>query len=499
MAKTTVRSTNGTTKTGQVQTLNRQKVEYNELVINMKSLQREHLAINVSTLRERVFRTQLDQLRSINFEAGYPDIIRQRQYKELFDREGIATRVVTILPEESWVVDPIVFETEEADETEFEREWNDLQERLNIYHWLQRIDVLSGIGQFGVLLLGISDGKEELREPIEGINERGEKDGFSKNELLFLRAVDETLVEVASAEGDLTNPRFGQPTAYTIHLEDPTSGGAKTAPNTNLISTTVHWSRVIHVADNRTSSEVFGVPRMQPVFNRLLDIRKLLAGSAEMFWKGGFPGLSFEQNPDIGDGVLDVEATRKQLEDYQNGLQRILGITGGTVKSLSPQVADPATHMAIQIEAIAITLGIPKRKFIGSEQAQLASEQDSISLDGRIAKRNNKYVSPMLIRPFIDRLIAIGVLPEPERYHVEWPDRMKASDEQKAIVAAKRTDAFGKYVQLGVDTLIPPLEYFTEIHGLSLEKAKAILEAANEQIADMGGVDVGISEGEEGV
>lgn len=488
MAKTTTRSTKGTTKTGQAQTLTRQKIEYNELMLGVKALQREALAINVSTLRDRAFRMQLDPRRNINFEAGYPDDITEDQYKELFDREGIATRVVTILPEESWVVDPIVFETEEVDETEFEREWNDLQERLNIYHWLQRIDVLSGIGQFGVLLLGISDGKE-LRESIEGINEKGEKVDAPKNELLFLRSLDETLVEVASAEGDLTNPRFGQPTAYTIHLEDPTSGGAKTAPNTNLISTTVHWSRVIHVADNRTSSEVFGVPRMQPVFNRLLDIRKLLAGSAEMFWKGGFPGLSFEQNPDIGDGVLDVEATRKQLEDYQNGLQRILGITGGTVKSLSPQVADPATHMAIQIEAIAITLGIPKRKFIGSEQAQLASEQDSISLDGRIAKRNNKYVSPLLIRPFIDRLIAIGVLLEPERYHVEWPDRTKATDEQKAIVAAKRTDAFGKYVREGVDILIPPLEYFTEIHGLSLEKAKAILEAANEQIADMEDVD----------
>jgi hypothetical protein len=62
-----------------------------------------------------------------------------------------------------------------------------------------------------------------------------------------------------------------------------------------------------------------------------------------------------------------------------------------------------------QLDYMAIALGVPKRVFMGSEQGELASSQDSKSWGKRVIKRQNEYLTPMLIRPFIDRLIAMGV------------------------------------------------------------------------------------------
>jgi len=404
----------------------------------------------------------------ILFKSGhYPDTIAITDYKKLYTRSGVARRVVRILPEDTWSLLPTVYETEDQNETEFEKTWKALQMEKRIFHYLQRIDVLSGIGDFGILLLGINDGKE-LNEPVEGINEvTGEKEGNSKYELLYLKPFDQTFVKVQSKEADVSSPRYGFPKVYTIDFE-----GADTASST---SKKVHWTRVLHIADNRETSETYGTPRMESVYNRLLDIRKILGGSGEMFWKGGFPGLSFETQPDV-EG-LDTDSIKDQMELYMAGMQRYLAMEGISVKSLSPQVSSPKEHIETNMRNIAISMGIPYRIFLGTEEAKLASGQDITIYNKRLLQRQNNYVNPYIIRPFIDRLIAFGVLPENE-YTVDWPDLNAPTDDDKANVAKLLTEAMSKYVSSNVDALVPPMEYLTMVLGFSQEEVKAIETAS---------------------
>jgi hypothetical protein len=436
---------------------------------------------SVSLLRKNVLNKLLDPRRDIDAECGYPEDITASQFRYLYDREGIAERVVSIFPNECWAVDPRVFENEEADGTEFEDAFLQLQNNLNLWHFLARADTMSGIGRFGLVLLGLDDGKE-LHEPVDGIDERGQKVGSSQHELLYLRVFDESLVDISSKETDPSNPRFGQPTYYSITFGTINEG-------VNIDEGTmhrVHWSRVVHIADNRMSSEVYGTSRMQPVYNRLYDLRKLLGGSAEMFWKGAFPGLSFEVNPDLGDVELDASALRAEFDSYSNGLQRYLALAGVQAKSLAPQVANPEAHINAQIKAIAITLGVPHRIFMGSEAAQLASSQDKQTWNNRVRHRQEKYVAPMLIRPFVQRLIDLGILPECEYFEVDFADISTPSEEDKARVAGIQIESISKYIQSGTDTLVPPLEFLTMIMGMGQEQAEAILMAATEQMqADM--------------
>ena len=267
------------------------------------------------------------------------------------------------------------------------------------------------------------------------------------------------------------------PTRYHVTLNDLQESSTESSlPNMGTID--VHWSRIVHVASDLGSSELFGTPRMRPVFNRLLDIRKVAGGSGEMYWKGAFPGISLESHPQAG-GDVDTDslpAIRTAMEEYQNGLQRYLLTTGMTATSLAVQVVDPTPQIDIQIKLICITKGIPKRIFEGSERGELASSQDDDSWNDVIRDRQSSYVTPRIIIPFIDRLICLGILPEPIKYNVRWDDLDSLTEAEQAAIAVQQTEALSKYIQGSVENLITPLNYLVRILGFDKDVADKILE-----------------------
>ncbi len=428
--------------------------------------------------------------RDLDKECGYPiGNPSPALYWDLYERVGIANRVVGVYPSECWSVYPELFEKEDEIITPFEEKWAQLNKECHAWSFLDRVDELSGIGSFGILFLGLADGGDPST-PAPGIGEDGRAiEGVTaENELLFLRAFDQTAVTITRYQTDFNNPRHGQPLEYHIRIVNPVSGpfGAvdmdqdgQPGQSGSYTSTTltVHWSRVIHVADNRKSSEVFGMPRMRPVLPEIMDIRKIRGGSAEMFWRGAFPGYSFETYPELGTEVeLDKESVEEEFQKYSNGLQRFLALTGVSAKSLAPQIASPGAHLDEQYRSIGATMGVPLRTLLGAESGHLASTQDTGTWNRRLAKRQNIYLTPMLIHPFVDRLILLGVLPKVESYTVGWNDLNSMSAKDKADIALKRTQCMMTYVSGKVEKIMPVLEFYINILGLSVNEAVSILK-----------------------
>jgi len=451
---------------------------------------------NAVLSRASLLRKLQDPRRDYDDECGYPQTadVTAQDYKDLYDRHPIATRVVQIMPRESWKAGPTVYEDEDSDSvTEFEEAWDALCRGLRGRSWyqgeegnpvweaLRRADELSGVGHYGLLLLGLDDGKP-LSEPAGNLDDQGELNGKlgKGRRLLFLREFDESLVAIIATESNQASPRYGLPTAYNVTLQDPNLGGSGAS---GLTTQQVHWTRAIHLADNLGSSEIYGVPRMRPVLNRLLDLKKLYGPSAEMYYKGAFPGMSLETSPNL-DVEIDTEGIGDQLEEYFNGLQRYFSLDKMTARMLSPTVVDPTGQIDVHLAAICIQLGIPRRIFEGSERGELASSQDAGSWNDRMRDRQSGYLTPRVIVPFVDRLIALGVLPEPEEYTVYWPDLAALSEQEKATVAVTKTDAMGKYLQGGVEALMTPMDYLTRVLEFSEEEAESILEAATEAVEE---------------
>lgn len=427
------------------------------------------------------FDTIVDPRHQIDLECGYPKFITPIMYRYLYDRDDVASRVVDIYPDETWAANPEIYEDEDEDTlTDFEEDVQRLCDDHDLLQYLYRIDKQAGIGHYGALLMGVNDGKS-LEEPIDEedlLKGMKRSVGKTKRDILYLRPFDEYLSFIQSYETNENSPRYGLPLMYNLVFVDMTIDAAGAAIGTRL-NRRVHWTRVNHIADNEQGSLVFGKPRQQAVFNRLLDLRKLKGGSAEMFWKGAFPGLAFEIDPRFvaDEPEFDRDAFRRTIENYSNGLQRYLDLVGITAKSLAPQVADPKSHVMVQIMAISMHLNVPSRIFMGSEEGRLASSQDKLTWNQRLNRRLLRFVEPGLIRKVIDRFIAIGVIRSPKKgkYFITWPDLNTPTDEDKANLSLKWTQAISQYVASGMIHLIKPMDYLTMIVGMRPSQAKRVI------------------------
>lgn len=115
---------------------------------------------------------------------------------------------------------------------------------------------------------------------------------------------------------------------------------------TDMSMQEVHWTRVVHIADNREISEIYGVPRLQLVYNACLDLEKIFGSSGEMFYKGAYPGFVVEATDNLLNTVqLDSESIRQEVEKYENNFQRWMAIKNAHINALSSSYADPAGHV----------------------------------------------------------------------------------------------------------------------------------------------------------
>ena len=364
------------------------------------------------------------------------------------------------------------------EDTDTEEQEGDNEEQDNQYQGLTQDEI-------DLIVKGIStDGPLDPKD-LEAINNPDEDtDGQymgpkyePRVNLNYIRVFPQAQAQITQYERDISSPRFGQPVMYLITFNDPRMQHSGTG--LPIASQNVHWTRIIHIADNLTSSEVFGVERMRTVLNNLLSLKKLYPGSAEMYWRGAFPGYSLETNPQLGGDVsIDEESTRNMMEDYTNGLQRFLLLMGMSAKSLAPQVVDPTPQINVQIEAICIKLGIPIRVFKGSERGELASSQDDEAWNDRLKKRQSQYITPRIIVPFVDRLINIGVLPKPKGYSVSWEDLDSLNDSEKATNANTLTTALSAYISGSCESLITPKDYLVHFMHFTDEQAESMIESA---------------------
>lgn len=427
------------------------------------------------------FDTIVDPRHLIDLECGYPKFITPIMYRYMYDRDDVAQKVVDIYPDETWASDPEITDTDDDEETPFKAKWRELCENKNLLQLLYRMDCLCGIGHYGSLLVGTDDGKD-LEAPID---ELGLLMGLDKalatkeRQLLYLRPFDEYLSFIQQYETDVLHPRYGLPKFYNLVFLDMTIDAAGASIGTRL-NRRVHWSRVIHVADNLRSSLVFGVPRQQSVFNRELDLRKVKGCSAEIFWNAAFPGISFEIDPRFieNDPDFDREEFKETIRRFSEGQQKYLDLVGIKANSLSSQIPEnPEKYIELQIKAIASNKQIPMKFWMGSENARVASADDKLNWNKRLGRRINRFVNPGLLRAVVDRFVAIGVMPPPQKgqYWTKWPDLDTATDEDKANLALKWTQALSQYVATGMIHLIKPMNYLTLIMGLKPSQAKKII------------------------
>lgn len=422
-----------------------------------------------------------DYKRDLYTALGYPTTLCFDNYLSRYARQDIAKRIVAAPVEEAWQFLPSIVEDEDPkNTTQFEKALEELGKRVNLFDVIERADLLSGIGRFGVIVLGYDDGKEAWKQPVEGTRE-----------LKFLLPFSEKSVTIEQFVTDGSDPRYNLPEFYKISPQTLNNQ----VDTVSLTGThVVHWSRVIHLAEGLLEDDVYGEPRLRSVWNRLEDIERLSGGSAEMFWRGAFPGMGFNLDPDMvwdetvtdSQGRTPREAQEEEIEALIHGLRRYARLQGIKAEQFLPQVASPLEHLDAQFQLISAATGIPKRILTGSERGELASSQDEDAWIRKLDRRRRRYLEPKIIRPIIDRFIAHGVLPEPsDGYQVNWPDMLTTDGMEQAEIAAKTTEALSKYAQSpGIESVVPVEVFLKEVMGFSYDLVESIASSIKEKMAN---------------
>jgi len=401
------------------------------------------------------------------FQAlGYPSSVTYADCFRQYLRQDIAKAIIDRPVNKTWAGPVTIEESTDDEDTALEKAWVALEKELQLKARFARLDKLTGLGRYGVLLLGFNDIKtrSDWEKPVTKGNAL---------KLVYVKPLGELGAPILKWEADTTNPRFGSPLTYDIQLTAPTGTG------TDQVK--VHYSRVLHVIDGALESETFGIPRLDPVYNRLQDLMKIVGGSAEMYWRGARPGI--DAKVDEGFELSDTaeDDLEDQFDEYENNLRRLLISKGMTLKSLATQVSDPSKHVDVQLQMISAETSIPKRILTGSERGELSSAQDASEWSAYIQSRREEFVTPQILRAFIDIMIELGVLPpvanEEAGYTIGWEDLFAISEKDKAEIGKIRATATKDYAQNPMASAIVPPAAFRKFYlGFSDEDNDLIEE-----------------------
>ena len=384
---------------------------------------------------------------------GYTKTLEYTDFASRYTRQDIAKAIIDRPVKATWQGDLELIETDDAEKTPFETAWQQLDWDLGVKSRLSRVDRLTGIGRYGVLLLGLDDvsKQEDFAKPVKA----------GKRKLVYLKPFGEGSAKIESYESDPNSERYGFPLIYEIEVSEVESQSSTTIQ--------VHYTRMVHILDDVLESEVLGIPRLEAVFNRLMDLEKLIGGSAEMYWKGARPGYQGVVDKDYQMTTETKEALKDTLNEFEHGLRRLMVNEGVDLKALEQQISDPSSHVDVQLTMISAVTGIPKRVLTGSERGELSSAQDADAWKTYVQARREDHAEPKIIRPFIKRLIELGILPKPKvNFRVKWLDLFSISEKERVDIGKGRANSLREYTSNPMaEAVIPPKAFLEFFLGLS--------------------------------
>jgi hypothetical protein len=410
---------------------------------------------------------QFDGTRDIYKALGWKKQIAYGDYEEMFRRHEVANAAIALPVTYCWETFPTIEESDQTD-TPFETACDELVKRLALQRVFSRLDTLSSLGRYAVLLLGFNDDQADFEQPVE----KAEK-------LIFVTPYPEGSVTITSTIKDKKDPRFGQPEIFTVTV----------GPTNATTQIKVHHSRVLYVAQDCLTNPLEGTPQLEVIYNRLYDLEKTVGGDAEAYWRSVFAGIVVTLDKDYEWGATEKQDFEDAISMFVHDMKRFITLLGAEANPIPQQIADPKEHFEMLLAMVAIGKRIPKRLLMGSELGELASSMDYVRWLRQVQSRREQFCETDIIRPFFDKLIQVGVLKRSEsatkRYNVKWTDLLTPSDKDKAEVGEILSRAVAAYLNAGADSLIP-IEVFAEKWlGRPTEEVEQMIETMNQQVKDL--------------
>lgn len=370
-----------------------------------------------------------DGKRDYNQIYGYGEQLSFTDFYGMYRRGGIASAVVKKLPKACWGEVPTILS---GDVPILGDELKTLS-KMGFFSALQRADILNRIGSYSVLLIGVPDGLD-LNQPI----------GSAGNKLdgLYFNPYNFNGIVIKSYDTDPASPRYNLPMIY--QLQTGSSGSSTQQMN----SFDVHWSRVIHLAEDALDNVIEGQSALEQPFNALTDTEKVRGASAEAFFRNARQQRAIEADKDakLDPASGAVDKLKDNIDAFDQGWESTIRLQNMSVKNLPVSLADPASTFNIAIETISGQTGIPIRILTGKGGGATTGEEDRASWNQLIADRRVDFCNGVLFRG-LQILADAGLLELPEVAEADWSEQSSTTEKDKAQINKTKADTFKQVVE----------------------------------------------------
>lgn len=361
-----------------------------------------------------------DTLHNIYLDFGYPLNLSFFNFWNMYRRFGIARRIVELYPDQTWLDAP---EVDGGDK--FDRELEKLNKSLGLWRRLKGLDTRQRVGRYAGMFMRVRDNlspEKPIEGPLPGLKA-----------LVDMVPLYESQLQVSTTQDDPLKDDFGQPTMYQFNA------GAEGTRNEKAGSSfQIHPSRIVIASEDSDNSGIYGIPVLESVYNSLMDLRKILGGGGEGFYKNAAQSIVFDLKDAASaknNAALLTKFNAQYDEFSQNRSRRAIWTPGMEAKTLDSKLINPKEFANNSLMDIAAGSGIPSALLVGNQTGRLAGDQDTKGFLSQVQARRTDFGTDM-VTDSLNWLIKWGILPAAD-YEVTWPDAMAPSSEEKLNSAEK--------------------------------------------------------------
>lgn len=358
-----------------------------------------------------------DTLHNVYLDFGYPLQLTFSNFWNMYRRFGVAKNVVELPVDTGWITPPII----KSDDSQFMNELERMATRIDLWVRMKGLDTRQRVGRYAGMFMRVRDGLTPDKPLDSQLN--------GEAALMEMMPLYESQLEVIESDQDPNSDTFGQP----VMLQYSQSiTGSRNEEARNTIN--IHASRIVFAAEGADNGWIYGIPVLEPIYNSLMDLRKIIGGGGEGFYKNASQNIVF----DLKDGASAI-AYKDKLDQFneeydnfsRNRFRRSLWTPGMEATTLSSTLVQPKQFFdsALADVAAGSTPPTPATILIGQQTGRLASNEDSRHFLSGVQSRRENFQTSM-VRDVFDWCIEFGVLPFAE-YEVEWDDLLARSDDEK--------------------------------------------------------------------
>lgn len=301
----------------------------------------------------------------------------------------------------------------------------------------ERADALQRIGKFSILFVGVPDGLDP-KEPVGRVL-------GNALESIYFRAFAFDGIEIYRRDNDPQSERFGLPELYQLQVISR-GDNEKDVTTQPIIA---HWSRCVHMAETKLDSDIEGIPIMQEVINRILDIDKATGGSSEAYFRNARGKTVFEIDKDFAADLVNNDEAKEKFDTaakkFTNNQQDQIVSVGAQAKSLSTPHQSPRDTVMVAYWGVSGKTGIPIRILTGEGSGQLAGSEDKLAYNGIVADRQLFFCTPVT-KGVLEILDMSGVISLPDEYYIWWPRQRATTETEEADIGLKRAQTLQSVV-----------------------------------------------------